>query len=213
MTPLKGEIENPRMSDKKKNELRLSWEKKVSMREIAQFYEDKLRDLQAKNDMLSSSLEVQLEKMRNLEERIKSVSKDIEKAESGIYLESHNILRAVVGADVDRLILNQNVTQRHYEASLITKWHVSLELFMNLFNENDELRKRTIAWLKHLRDKGSKASQLKIPKEIDESDYKFAFRNAVEAAIVYLTESDRTLERITEVVKKEVEEIMRGVKQ
>jgi hypothetical protein len=198
MTPSIGQTERPRRSDQKMNELKLSWEKKVSLREIAQFYEDKLRDLQAKNDILSSSLEIQLEKTRNIEERIKSLSKDMEKAESGIYLESHNILRAIVGADVDRLILNQNVTQRNYEASLTAKWHVSLELFMNLFNENDELRKMTIAWLKLLRDKGGKASQLKIPKGIKESDYRFAFKNAVEMAIVYLTEHDRTLERMRE---------------
>ena len=195
------------------NELKLSWEKKVSMREIAQFYEDKLRELQAKNDLLSSSLGIQLEKMRGLEERMKALSNDMEAAVSGIYLESHRMLWEVIRPEVETLVSNDYRTQQTCEASLTAKWHVALELFMNLFNENDELRKRTIAWLKHLRDKGSKASQLKIPKEIDESDYKFAFRNAVEAAIVYLTESDRTLERITEVVKKEVEEIMRGTEE
>ena len=203
-----NQTEKPRKNDQKMNELKLNWEKKVSLREIAQFYEDKLRDLQAKNDILSSSLEIQLERIKNLEERMKSLSKDMEKAESGIYLESHNILKNVVGEDVDRLILNQNITQRTYEASMTAKWHVSLELFMNLFDENDELRKKTIAWLKLLRDKRGRASQLKIPKGIKESDYKIAFKNAVEMALVYLTEHDRALERITKIVKTESEKIM-----
>lgn len=187
------------------NELKLSWEKKVSMREIAQFYEDKLRELQAKNDILNSLLEAQLEKTRNIEERMKEVSNDLKKAESGIYLESHNMLRDVIGPDIDRLILNQNMTQRTYEASMTAKWHVSLELFMHLFDGDDELRKRAIAWLKMLRDEVGHASQLKMPKKIKGSDYTSAFNNAIEMALVYLTEYDRSLERLTEILEEEVE--------
>ena len=193
------------------NELKLSWEKKVSMREIAQFYEDKLRELQAKNDLLSSSLGIQLEKMRGLEERMKALSNDMEAAVSGIYLESHRMLWEVIRPEVETLVSNDYRTQQTCEASLTAKWHVALELFMNLFNENDGLRKMTISWLKLLRDKGSKASQLKIPKGIKESDYKFAFNNAVEMAIVYLTEHDRTRERIIEIVRKETGKVVSEV--
>ena len=39
-------------SEARKDELRMSWNKKVSMREIAQFYEDKLRELDAKQTKL-----------------------------------------------------------------------------------------------------------------------------------------------------------------
>ena len=48
-----SQIEKPRRSDQKKNELKLSWEKKVSLREIAQFYEDKIRELDGKTQRLT----------------------------------------------------------------------------------------------------------------------------------------------------------------
>lgn len=42
------------------DEIKMSWEKKVSMREIAQFYEDKLRDLDAKQSKMISELNKQI---------------------------------------------------------------------------------------------------------------------------------------------------------
>ena len=185
------------------DEIRLSWEKKVSMREIAQFYEDKIREIQGKNDALNSSLTIQLEKMTLLEERIKGMESDLKKAESGLYLEAHSLLRNVVGPEIDQLVLNQNRSQQIYEASSTAKWHVSLELFMHLFDDDDELRKRAIAWLKLLRDKIGKASQLKLPKEIKRSEYTMAFNNAIEMALVYLTEPDRTFARVLKIVEDE----------
>ena len=184
------------------DEIRLSWEKKVSMREIAQFYEDKIREIQGKNDALNSSLTIQLEKMALLEERIKGMESDLKKAESGLYLEAHSLLRNVVGPEIDQLILNQNRTQQIYEASSTAKWHVSLELFMYLFDD-EELRRRAIAWLKLLRDKIGRPSQLKVPKSIKGSDYTMAFNNAIEMALVYLTEPDRTAARVTKIVEEE----------
>jgi hypothetical protein len=191
------------------DELKISWDKKISMREIAQFYEDKLRELQSKNDILNSSLIAQLEKMTNFEERIKDVESKVKNAEFGLYLEAQNVLKNVVGPEIDRLILNQNRTQQIYEASSTAKWHVSLELFMYLFDD-DEIRKRAIAWLKLLRDKVGKASQLKVPEEIKRSDYTRAFNNAIEMAMVYLTEADRTAARITKIVEEEIEKIRQG---
>ena len=77
----------------KTNELKLSWDKKISMREIAQFYEDKIRELDGKtqrlteqNKMLSEQSEKMMDEMRakvdkTLDERagqkISSINKQI----------------------------------------------------------------------------------------------------------------------------------------
>lgn len=77
----------------KTNELKLSWDKKISMREIAQFYEDKIRELDGKtqrlteqNKMLSEQSEKMMDQMRakvdkTLDERagqkISSINKQI----------------------------------------------------------------------------------------------------------------------------------------
>ena len=49
----------------RKDEIKMSWEKKVSMREIAQFYEDKLRELDGKYQFLTEQLEKSIPKIRS----------------------------------------------------------------------------------------------------------------------------------------------------
>ena len=61
-----SQIEKPRRSDQKKNELKLSWEKKVSLREIAQFYEDKIRELDGKTQRLTEQTRMLSERSEKL---------------------------------------------------------------------------------------------------------------------------------------------------
>jgi len=63
-------------SEARKDELRMSWNKKVSMREIAQFYEDKLRELDAKQNKLMDQIDARL---GDLESKIGSLSKYIDR--------------------------------------------------------------------------------------------------------------------------------------
>jgi len=64
-------------SEARKDELRMSWNKKVSLREITQFYEDKLRELDAKQTKLIEDInkkEAEFEsKMQVLENSIEEV--------------------------------------------------------------------------------------------------------------------------------------------
>ena len=193
------------------DELKLSWEKKVTMKEIAQFYEDKLRELQIKNDILNSSIAVQQEKMMKLEEKTKDVSNVLKKAESGLYMEASGI-KDNIEAKIDRFILAQKQFNLSYEASKMAVWHVSLELFMHLFNEDDELRKRAIAWLRLLRDKIGVPSQVEVPREIVGAYYSITFNGAVEMALSYLTEHDRTVSSVTKIIEEEMNKIGRDVK-
>jgi len=63
-------------SEARKDELRMSWNKKVSMREIAQFYEDRLRELDAKQNKLINQIDAKLE---SLESKIDSLSEYIDR--------------------------------------------------------------------------------------------------------------------------------------
>jgi len=72
-------------SGARKDELRMSWNKKVSMREIAQFYEDKLRELDARQTKLmedvgrkESELESKMQVLENSVEEIKDFVQNIE---------------------------------------------------------------------------------------------------------------------------------------
>jgi hypothetical protein len=188
------------------DELKLSWDKKVTMREIAQFYEDKLRELQSKNDVLNLSIIAQQEKIKKFEEKMREVSNDLKKAESGLYMEA-SAMKNTMEAKMDQFILEQKQANLSYEASKMAMWHVSLELFMHLFEEDDELRKRAIAWLHLLRDKIHVASQVEVSKEIKGTYYNIAFNGAVEMALSYLTAQDRTVSRITKMVEGELREI------
>jgi len=73
-------------SEAKKDELRMSWNKKVSMREIAQFYEDKLRELDAKQTKLMEDVnrkEAELEsKMHILENSIDGIKDFLQDAKT-----------------------------------------------------------------------------------------------------------------------------------
>jgi len=65
---------NPETS---KDELRMSWNKKVSLREIAQFYEDKLRELDAKQTVMMEEIS---KKEANIETRMKIIENSLENA-------------------------------------------------------------------------------------------------------------------------------------
>jgi len=75
-------------SEARKDELRMSWNKKVSMREIAQFYEDKLRELNAKQIGLMEEIskkEAEIEmKTRTLEGSFEDAKCLIEKLDEMI---------------------------------------------------------------------------------------------------------------------------------
>jgi len=72
-------------SEARKDELRMSWNKKVSMREIAQFYEDRLRELDAKQTKLmedvnrkEAEFESKMQILENSVEEIKDFVQNIE---------------------------------------------------------------------------------------------------------------------------------------
>jgi len=60
----------------RKDELKMSWNKKVSLREIAQFYEDRLRELDAKQNNLINQID---DRLKSLESKIDSLSKYIDR--------------------------------------------------------------------------------------------------------------------------------------
>jgi len=92
-------------SEARKDELRMSWNKKVSMREIAQFYEDKLRELSAKQtgmmeeinrkqasiDMKVEELENSLKDIKNFIEELENVKKYIEAKKDEITAQNGSI--------------------------------------------------------------------------------------------------------------------------
>jgi len=66
-----------------KDEISMSWNKKVSLKEIAQFYENKLRELDAKQNMLEQEIEKALQKIgqktQELENSIENIKKFVDK--------------------------------------------------------------------------------------------------------------------------------------
>jgi len=64
-------------SETRRDELKMSWNKKVSMREIAQFYEDKLRELDAKQTVLMEEIDRKQEsidiKMKEIENSLRDI--------------------------------------------------------------------------------------------------------------------------------------------
>jgi len=66
-----------------KDEISMSWNKKVSLKEIAQFYENKLRELDAKQNMLEQEIERALQKIgqktQELENSIENIKKFVDK--------------------------------------------------------------------------------------------------------------------------------------
>ena len=64
-------------------EISMSWNKKVSLREIAMFYEDKLRELQGKYDAMINNLNEQIsrlqEKTQELDGKIAEYTKQMDK--------------------------------------------------------------------------------------------------------------------------------------
>jgi len=61
----------------RKDELKMSWNKKVSLREIAQFYEDRLRELDAKQMGLMEEIR---KREVNIETRMKTIENSLENA-------------------------------------------------------------------------------------------------------------------------------------
>ena len=63
----------------------MSWNKKVAMREVAMFYEDKLRELQGKQDAMINDLNEQIsrlqEKIKELDGKIVEYEKQMDKHE------------------------------------------------------------------------------------------------------------------------------------
>ena len=65
----------------KNDRIRMSWDKKVSLREIAQFYEEKLRDLDAKQQAMFSDIENrQIILSEKIEQEIKHLQENVEDA-------------------------------------------------------------------------------------------------------------------------------------
>jgi len=66
-----------------KDEISMSWNKKVSLKEIAQFYENKLRELDAKQNMLEQETERTLQrigqKAQELENSIENIKRFVDK--------------------------------------------------------------------------------------------------------------------------------------
>ena len=66
-------------------DISMSWNKKVSLREIAMFYEDKLRELQGKQDAMINNLNEQIsslqEKIKELDSKIAEYEKQMDKDE------------------------------------------------------------------------------------------------------------------------------------
>jgi len=66
-----------------KDEISMSWNKKVSLKEIAQFYENKLRELDAKQNLLNQEIDKALQKIeqktQDLENSIENIKRFVDK--------------------------------------------------------------------------------------------------------------------------------------
>jgi len=67
----------------KEDEISMSWNKKVSLKEIAQFYENKLRELDAKQNMIEQEIDKALQKIgqktQDLENSIENIKRFVDK--------------------------------------------------------------------------------------------------------------------------------------
>ena len=57
---------------KMNNNMNFNWEKKISLKEIAQFYEDKLRELDSKQNSIISNLVKENEELTNTIKRLEA---------------------------------------------------------------------------------------------------------------------------------------------
>jgi len=67
-----------------KDEISMSWNKKVSLKEIAQFYENKLRELDAKQNMLEQEIENALQKIGQKTQELENSIENIKKFVDGL---------------------------------------------------------------------------------------------------------------------------------
>jgi len=87
-------------SEARRDELRMSWNKKVSMREIAQFYEDKLRELNVKQTVLMEEIS---KKAINIEMKIKVLENSLENAKN--FVEEYNEMKKYIEEAKDAITL------------------------------------------------------------------------------------------------------------
>ena len=78
------------------DEIRLSWEKKVSLREIAQFYEDKLRELDARMQRLTNNVRELTQENSQLVDKIKKEVEERNKVELAVHSELMNLISSSV---------------------------------------------------------------------------------------------------------------------
>ena len=126
--------------EKTKDEIRMNWNKKVSMREIAQFYEEKLRELDSKQSLILSDLKNRLDGLTRIiqenEDKANDVSKTMDQlnseADSQIK-EMKKVLNEFKG--VGEIIKNHDITW--FEEVLIdSRTAMTLsELTFNLLNQ------------------------------------------------------------------------------
>ena len=79
-----------RWGGKMNNNMNFNWEKKISLKEIAQFYEDKLRELDSKQNSIISNLVKENEELTNTIKRLEANIQPISNILSGYKdMESH----------------------------------------------------------------------------------------------------------------------------
>lgn len=79
--------------EKTKDEIRMNWNKKVSMREIAQFYEEKLRELDSKQSLILSDLKNRLDGLSRIIQENEEKANWIDKWVSQFSGEANNQIR------------------------------------------------------------------------------------------------------------------------
>ena len=140
-------------------EISMSWNKKVSLREIAMFYENKLRELQGKQDAMINNLNEQIsrfrEKIQELNGKITEYEKQINEGKEVIakQMDHHrDVLDLFTSTDEERMtsLLRQLVNEirplidRDYEKTVHDLNQRLKEITYELSERIDEEIERTI---------------------------------------------------------------------
>jgi len=143
----------------KEDEISMSWNKKVSLKEIAQFYENKLRELDAKQNMLEQEIDKALQKIgqktQELENSIENIKRFVDKInETQEYIENLrkeineknqylvdriNYFDKIVGSIVNKIGLLQNALREFIIFQIVRneEFDLSREFIMSAITPKD----------------------------------------------------------------------------
>lgn len=199
----------------KNDRIRMSWEKKVSMSEIAQFYEDKLRELDAKNTVLE-------ERQKSMETRMDELGVKLETTFHAYFTSRKGVSQlvdeAILGT-VDPLIKATrdavNFMQEDLKAVISVQWNLTLTLFSILFQANEELRKEALTWLDVMEKKGlTKLTQSARFHELHENIHRQTFvktsKIAIDGIRQYLRTGERTEMEMENILMAEMNKLLKN---